>query len=270
MGDDKMPFTGHLVELRKRIIISLITLTVGFAVSFTYSEKIFNLLMLPLRSELSFKTSYPFLFLIPSKIKNPSLVFLAPAEAFWMHLKVSFVAGLVITLPIILHQLWKFISPGLLAKEKKYVAPFVVTATLLFLVGASFCFLFVLPFAMGFLLTYKTASMTPMLSVGNYVDFCLKFILSFGVVFELPIAIVILTRMGIVTPKTLAKNRKYAVLLAFVVGAVLTPTPDAFNQTLMAVPVIILYEAGIQVSRFFVKKKPAQKEDPGKRGSTEQ
>ena len=266
MADDKMPFTGHLVELRKRIIISLIALIAGFSLSFTYSEDIFNVLTLPLRSEISFSASYPFLSLVPSKIKNPSLVFLAPAEAFWMHLKVSFVAGLIITLPVILYQLWKFISPGLLIKEKKYVAPFVVSASLLFLAGAAFCFLFVLPFAMSFLLTYKTASMTPMLSVGNYGDFCLKFILSFGAVFELPIAIVIMTRLGIVTPKTLAKNRKYAVLLAFVAGAILTPTPDAFNQTLMAVPIIILYEAGILVSRFFVKKKSPVKDAPENAG----
>jgi len=131
----------------------------------------------------------------------------------------------------------------------------VVSASLLFLVGALFCFLLVLPFAMGFLLTYKTGSMTPMLSVGNYVDFCLKFILAFGAVFELPIIIVLLTRMGIVTPKTLAKNRKYAMLIAFIVAAILTPTPDAFNQTLMAVPIIVLYEVGILVSRLFVRKK---------------
>jgi len=177
-----------------------------------------------------------------------------------MHLKVSFVVGLMLALPVILHQLWKFISPGLLAKERKYIAPFVVTATLLFLAGAAFCFLFVLPFAMSFLLTYKIGALTPMLSVGNYVNFCLKFILAFGAVFELPIVIVFLTRMGVVTPKTLAKNRKYAALLAFVASAVLTPTPDAFNQTLMAVPIIILYEAGILVSRFIVRRKPIKEE----------
>lgn len=260
MADEKMPFTGHLSELRKRIVISLAGLIAGFALSFSYSEDIFQVLTLPLRSELSFTMKYPFVSFVPLKIKNLSLVFLAPAEAFWMHLKVSLVAGLILSLPLILHQLWKFISPGLLAKEKRYVAPFVVTASLLFVAGAAFCFLIVLPFAMGFLLTYKTASLTPMLSVGNYVDFCLKFILAFGAVFELPIVIVFLTRMGIVTPKTLAKNRKYAVLLAFVAAAILTPTPDAFNQTLMAVPIIVLYEAGILVSRFFFKKKAAEQD----------
>lgn len=252
-----MPFTEHLSELRKRIVLSLVALLIGFALSFSYSEQIFGVITLPLRSEITFSVHSPFISFVPAKIKNPSLVFLAPAEAFWMHLKVSLVAGLLLSLPVILHQFWKFISPGLLDREKKYIGPFVVTATLLFLAGAAFCFLFVLPFAMGFLLTYKTGAMTPMLSVGNYVDFCLKFILAFGAVFELPIIIVLLTRLGLVTPKTLAKNRKYAVLLAFVVAALLTPTPDVFNQVLMAVPIIILYEAGILVSRFFARKRTA-------------
>jgi sec-independent protein translocase protein TatC len=250
-----MPFTEHLSELRKRIVVSLVALFAGFLVTFNYSEDLFRALTFPMRFEIGFAMKYPFISLVPSNIKNASLIFTAPGEAFWMHLKVSFVAGLILTLPILLHQVWKFISPGLLQKEKKYVGPFVVTATVLFLFGAAFCFLFVLPFAMGFLLTYKTESMTPMLSVGNYVDFCLKFILAFGAVFELPIVIVLLTRMGIVTPKTLARNRKYAILLAFVIAAILTPTPDAFNQTLMAVPIIFLYEAGILVSRLFVRKK---------------
>jgi len=255
MADEKLPFTEHLSELRKRIIVSLVALLVGFLISFGYSEELFKALIFPLKFEIGFTLKYPFLSLVPSKIQNPSLVFLAPAEAFWMHLKVAFVAGLVLTLPVIFHQLWKFVSPGLLVKERKYILPFVGSATILFFIGAGFCFLFVLPFAMSFLLTYKTGSMTPMLSVGSYVDFCLKFILAFGAVFELPIVIVFLTRMGIVTPKALAKNRKYAVLAAFIIAAILTPTPDAFNQTLMAVPMIVLYEAGVLVSRLFVRRR---------------
>lgn len=255
MADDKMPFTEHLTDLRKRIVNSVVALLACFVVSFAYSEELFKILTMPLRSELSFSMTYPFILLVPSKIQNPSLVFLAPAEAFWMHMKVALVAAIIMSLPVVLHQLWKFISPGLLPREKKYVAPFIIIASGLFVAGAGFCFLFVLPFAMGFLLTYKTGSMTPMLSVGNYVDFCLKFILAFGAVFELPIVIVFLTRMGIVSPQTLSKNRKYAVLFAFVIAAVLTPTPDAFNQTLMAGPIYVLYEAGILASRIVNKKK---------------
>ena len=129
-----------------------------------------------------------------------------------------------------------------------------IVSTGLFFFGAMFCFLIVLPFAMKFLLTYKTESLTPMIAVGKYIDFALKFILAFGVVFELPVVMVFLTRLGVVSPQSLAKNRKYAVLMAFVAAAILTPTPDAFNQVLMAVPIMVLYEAGIFTSRFFVAK----------------
>jgi sec-independent protein translocase protein TatC len=195
-------------------------------------------------------------FIPQDKLHNTKLVFLAPAEGFWMNMKIAMVAAFILALPVIFQQLWSFISPGLHSKEKKYVVPFIVIATSLFLVGGAFCFFIVLPFAMGFLLTYKIGDfMMPMLSVGQYTDFCLKFILAFGAVFELPIVIIFATRMGFVTTKTLAKNRKYAVLVAFVVAAILTPTPDAFNQTLMAVPMIVLYEVGILAARIFSVKK---------------
>ncbi|MEW6215009.1 MAG: twin-arginine translocase subunit TatC [Nitrospirota bacterium] len=258
MKDIKMPITEHLSDLRKRIIISLIAILIAFVVAFAYSEDIFRLLTFPLRYDISFSISPPFAQMVEKNVKNnPPLVFLAPAEAFWMHMKVAMITGFVVSLPVIFLQLWKFVSPGLLQKEKKYVVPFVIITTTFFLIGAAYCFFFVLPFAMGFLLTYKTGSMTPMLSVGKYIDFCLKFILAFGLIFELPIAIIFFTRMGIVTPKTLAKNRKYAILIAFIAAAILTPTPDVFNQTLMAVPMIVLYEVGILVSRIFIRRKVA-------------
>jgi len=248
-----MPLTGHLTELRKRILVSLAAIFIVFVGVFNYSEKIFDVITFPLRSELKISPVSPY-FQIIKKTAAP-LVFLAPAEAFWMHLKVSLVAALILSLPIIFYQLWRFISPGLLDKERKYVLPFVFFATAMFILGAFFCFSIVLPFAITFLLGYKTQNMTPMLSVGSYVDFCLKFVLAFGVIFELPLVIIFLTRVGIVTPAMLAKNRKFAVLFAFIAGAILTPTPDAFNQTLMAVPIIILYEIGILVSRFLYRKK---------------
>ena len=253
MESNKMPLTEHLSELRRRILTSLAVVFVVFVVVFNYSETLFELVTFPLRAELRFSVGSPYVEVI-KKTAAP-LVFLAPAEAFWMHLKVSLVAALILSLPIIFYQLWRFISPGLLTKERRYVLPFVFFATLLFIVGALFCFVIVLPFAITFLLGYKTQNMAPMLSVGSYVDFCLKFILAFGIIFELPLAIIFLTRIGIVTPKTLAKNRKFAVLFAFIAGAILTPTPDMFNQTLMAVPIIILYEIGILVSRVMYRKK---------------
>ncbi len=250
----QMPLVEHLSELRKRITIALVFLVIAFVVVFNYSEELFGLLTFPLKFELKMNLTSPYIRAI-RKASSPPLVFLKPAEAFWMNLKVSFVGALIVSLPAIFYQLWRFISPGLLSKEKKYVLPFVVSATGLFLVGALFCFIIVLPFAMTFLLGYKTAHLVPMLSVGDYIDFCLKFILAFGVIFELPLGIVFLARFGLVSPKTLAKNRKFAVLLAFVLGAILTPTPDAFNQTLMAVPIIILYEIGILIAKILYRKR---------------
>lgn len=248
-----MGFLEHLGELRKKITISLIGLCVTFVIAFNFSEQILRFLMFPLKYSLDFSVTKRYMYFAPhDKLQNMKLVFLSPAEGFWMNMKIAIVAALILALPIIFQQLWSFISPGLHKKEKKYVVPFVLVATLLFLVGAAFCFFIVLPFAMSFLLTYKIGDfMMPMLSIGQYVDFCLKFILAFGAVFELPIFIIFATRMGFVTPQTLAKNRKYAVLIAFVIAAMLTPTPDAFNQSLMAVPIIILYEVGILASRIF-------------------
>jgi len=256
MAETKMmSFLQHLGELRKKITVSLIALCVTFVISFNYSEQIMKFLMFPLRYTLDFSVKNMYLYFVyQDKLNNTKLIFLSPTEGFWMNMKIAMVAALILALPILFQQLWSFISPGLHAKEKKYVVPFMVTATGLFLTGAAFCFFIVLPFAMGFLLSYKIGDfMMPMLSVGLYVDFCLKFILAFGAVFELPIIIIFFTKMGFVTPKTLAKHRKYAVLLAFVVAAILTPTPDAFNQTLMALPMIVLYEVGILMSRIFIR-----------------
>ena len=251
-----MSFFEHLGELRKKIVVSLIAMCVTFLFTFNYSDYILKIIMFPLRYNLDFSVRKMYVYFVPQdKLHNTKLVFLGPAEGFWMNMKVALIAALILALPVIFQQFWSFIAPGLHHKEKKYVVPFILTATTLFLAGGTFCFLIVLPFAMDFLLNYKVGDfMMPMLSVGQYVDFCLKFVLAFGAVFELPIIIIFATRMGLVTTKTLAKNRKYAVLIAFIMAAILTPTPDAFNQTLMAVPIIVLYEVGILASRIFVRK----------------
>jgi len=259
---DKAPLTEHLGELRNRIFIALGVVIVAFGVSFNYSEHIFTMLTSPIHNTVHFSLTNPFITFTPNKHSNMNLVFLAPAEAVWMHIKISFISAFIVSSPVIFFEIWRFVSPGLLGKEKKYALPFVFTTTFLFLIGALFCFIIILPFAMNFLLNYKTENLQPMLSVGKYVDFCLKFILSFGAIFELPVLTVFLTKMGIVTPEFLAKNRKYAVLIAFVLAALLTPTPDAFNQSLMAIPIIILYEVGIWASRILDrKKKPPEEKD---------
>ena len=260
---DRMAFSLHLTELRRRLTVIVVVILAGFLVSFNFSEDIFKLLMLPMNSSVSYSMVYPYISFVSITGKAPELVFLAPAEAFWVHMKVALIAGIVGTSPIIFAQIWGFISPGLHKKERRMAVPFVATTSGLFIFGTLFCFVIVLPFAMNFLLNFKTGLITPMISVEKYVDFCLKFILAFGVVFELPVVLVFLTRSGLVSVETLAKNRKYSVLLAFVAAALLTPTPDAFNQTLMAVPIIILFESGLIASRIFASRRRKAMEEAG-------
>lgn len=252
---DKLPITAHLDELRKTIVLSLSVVVVAACVCFYFSEDIFRQLTFPLRYTLGFTWDAPYISLVPSQFGDFELNVLRPAEALWTHIKIAIVGAIVITLPVIFYEIWKFVAPGLMKKEKKYILPFVFATTFLFMIGALFCFIIVLPFAVNFLLTYKMENLQINWTLGYYIDFCLKFILAFGIIFEVPVVLVFLTRMGIVTPDTLAKNRKYAIVMAFVAAALLTPTPDAFNQTLMALPIILLYEAGILASRILDRKK---------------
>ncbi len=234
--DDKMPFMEHLGELRVRIVRSLYGLLAGTAIALPFSQKIVDWLALPV-TRLGYE-----------------LVFTAPAEAFWVQMKVGIFAGLFLAAPVILWQVWAFIAPGLHDDEKKYASPFVIIGSLMFLAGGAFALFVVTPYALTFLLGYARPGLKPMITIQNHIDFLLKFTLAFGVVFELPLALTLLARMGVITAKTLARHRKYAVLGAFVVSAILTPTPDAFNQALMAGPLIVLYEVGIVSARLFGRK----------------
>ena len=231
--EGRMSFFEHLAELRLRIMWSVVTVGLGFLATFYFSDRIIKFLARPM----------------PAK-----LAFLAPTEAFWVNMKVAMIAGLFLALPVVLYQVWAFVSPGLLPRERRYALPFVIVGTLFFAIGVTFALLVVIPFAIKFLLTYKTEDLTPVISVGSYVDFVLKFTLAFGVVFELPLAITLASRMGVVTPQFLARNRKYAILINFIIAAILTPTPDIFNQCLMAGPLIVLYEVGILVARLFGRR----------------
>jgi sec-independent protein translocase protein TatC len=233
---DKMPFMEHLGELRTRITRALIGLLVGLVIAFPFSQKIVDYLARPIQAT------------------GNTLVFLAVTEAFWVQMKVALIAGLFFASPIILWQIWAFVAPGLYSHEKKYAAPFVIIGSLLFIGGGAFSLKVVTPYAIQFLLSYSRPGLQPMISIGSYIDFLLKFTLAFGLVFELPLAITLASRMGLVTPRMLAKNRKYAVLGAFVCSAILTPTPDAFNQALMAGPLIVLYEIGIISARIFGRR----------------
>jgi sec-independent protein translocase protein TatC len=231
-----MSFMEHLGELRMRMVRSLIAVLVGLLVAFPLSQRIVDWLARPVQAT------------------GNTLVFLAVTEAFWVQMKVALIAGVFLAAPAILWQVWAFVSPGLYPHEKKYAAPFVIVGSLLFVGGGAFSLKIVTPYAVHFLLSFARPGLQPMISVGAYIDFLLKFTLAFGLVFELPLGITLAARMGLVTPQVLARHRKYAVLGAFVAAAILTPTPDAFNQVLMAGPLILLYEVGIVCARIFARR----------------
>lgn len=249
-----MSFWDHLKEMRDRIVYSLLATAIGFGIAFSQSERILDLLMWPMNAKLTFTTAFPFLVSTPNEVKQ-TLHFTTLTEPFWSHLKIGLIAGLFIAVPVIMYQLWKFLAPGLLQTERKYARYFVLFSTIFFAIGLVFCFVVLLPFAVPFLLGYKTEHLTAILRIGEYVDFTLKLLLITGLVFELPLVIVLLTRMGVLTPQWLSRNRKYAFLLSFVLGAIVTPTQDVFNMTLLSVPIYLLYEFGIIAARIFGRKK---------------
>jgi sec-independent protein translocase protein TatC len=239
VDDGKMSFFDHLAELRTRIIWSLVPAGVGLVIGLYFTDRIMRFIQRPL-----------------AKLKAPP-VFLTPTEYFWTYMKVAMIAGLFIAMPVVLWNVWAFVAPGLHKHERRYAAPFVIIGSLLFVLGGVFALLVVIPFAVQFLVNFGVEKgAQPMISIASYTDFILKFTLAFGLVFELPVVITLLAMLGIVTPQFLAKNRKYAILINFVIAAILTPTPDAINQSLMAGPLIILYEVGIIAARIFGKRAP--------------
>jgi sec-independent protein translocase protein TatC len=233
--EGKMSFLAHLGELRYRIMVCVAAVGVGFAVTFSYSDRIINWLARPM----------------PVK-----LAFLEPTEPFWVNMKVAMVSGALLVLPVLLHQVWAFVAPGLLPKERKFALPFVIISTFFFYLGATFALTVIIPFAVKFLVSYRTENLVPTISVNRYVDFVLKFTVAFGVVFEVPLAITLGSRLGLVTPAFLARHRKYAVLFCALAAAILTPTPDAFNMLLMAGPMYLLYEGGIVAARLVGRRPP--------------
>ncbi len=238
---DGMAISEHLGELRKRLMISAGSWLVAFLASYSVGEKLFEFIAGPVRLALP---------------EGSSLVFINATEPFFTVLKVSALAGLVIAFPVIIWQLWSFIAPALYGHEKRLALPFVFFSSLCFGTGTYFGFTFVFPMIFTFLVTYGTnvGGVSAMLSMGAYLTLASRLLIAFGLVFELPIVIFFLARLGIVDHIWLAKNRKFSLLLAFVMGAVLTP-PDIFSQASIAVPFIVLYEVGIVVARLFGKKK---------------
>ncbi len=214
-------------------------MAVAFCLSYAFAERLLYFLWLP--------------------VGRP-LVFIAPTEAFFAQLKVAFLASLVLVWPYLCYQAWAFVVPGLYDKELRYMVPFVVSATFMFLLGGTFVYTLILPYGMAFLLGYGSATLVPMISVGAYISFAVRLLIAFGAIFELPVVMVLLAKLGLVTPQMLSRNRKYVIVLSFLVAAILTP-PDVFTQVLMAVPLLILYEVSILLTRWTAPKEVLEMED---------
>jgi sec-independent protein translocase protein TatC len=241
MVDTPMPLTAHLAELRSRLIWCMFALAGGFIVCYALSDKIVAALQSPL-------------VLVGQPLKVP-LQIIAPAEAFVTYIKVALIAGLFLVLPLILYQLWKFVAPGLLEHEKKYTVPFIVGSAGLFYSGGVIFYL-VLPFIIHFLLSFAKGDIKAQLSVGYYVTFCVRLMIAFGLVFQLPMVVVFLTQLGLVSSRLLVHYFRHAVVLIFVVASVLTPTTDPLSLLFMVLPMLLLYGLSILAAKGVERRQP--------------
>lgn len=242
--NDKLPFTAHLEELRNRLVRCVIAIAVGFGIAYIFKEKLFDILTQPLIRVME---------------QGDTLIFTGIPEAFFTYLKVSLLAGLMLAVPVIMYEFWMFVAPGLYPKERRLLIPIAIISSLFFVGGALFGYFIVFPYGFKFLLGFATETLRPLPSMKEYLSFSAKLLLAFGFVFELPIVITFLAKLGLVTVPFLKRNRKYALLLFFVGSAILTP-PDVVTQIMMSVPLMILYEISIIGAKVFGRK-PLEPDD---------
>jgi sec-independent protein translocase protein TatC len=230
-----MSLLEHLEELRRRIVHSVIYLVVGFFVAYAFHEKIYGFMEKPIKYALA-------------KHHQPALLnYHNPIDGFNMYLKISFMAGCIIAAPFVLYQVWLFISPGLYKQEKRFVTPFMVATVSLFLAGAYFGYRWVFPGSLDFLFTFNK-DFNPLIEINEYTDLFLTVILGLGVTFELPILVMFLALFGIVNARFLWKNLRYAILIIFIIAAIITPTPDVLTMCVFATPMLVLYLISIGVA----------------------
>ena len=239
----KMSFLEHLDELRKRIIRAVIALFVGFLIACLFIDRLFEFIMRPLHDALP---------------PGGTLVFTEPTEAFVLYIKIAAIAGLILASPAIMAQVWLFIAPGLYSHEKKMAIPFVILSSIGFVGGAAFSHYVVFPMAWKFFASFTTDYMTFMPRIEPAFGLYMKLLLVFGLIFQMPTIVLFLARMGVLTARFMIRNFKYAVLIIFILAAVLTPTADAFVQTAMAGPMIGLYLVSIGLAWLFGKKKAVE------------
>jgi sec-independent protein translocase protein TatC len=238
--DSYMSFTEHLEELRWCLLKSLVAVVLASGLCYFFSDSIFGFMVAPLRQNLR---------------PGQSLIGTGVTEAFFIEIKVALAAGVFFSCPFIFYQIWRFIAPGLSGGEKKWVLPFVLCATLFFVGGSYFCYRVVLPVAFQYFIEqYGTMGVTPAIRIGDYFTFFFRMVLAFGVTFELPVFTFFLVRLGVWDYRFMLRSFRYAIVAIFIIAAVLTPTPDVINQSLLALPMLFLYVLSIGVA--YVWRKP--------------
>jgi sec-independent protein translocase protein TatC len=274
MTDEKhLPFIDHLVELRKRLIVIVIAVVIGMGVSWNFSDSLLTFIEKPLtghtyltelkkkvyeEAQKRFPTFYKQYDLGKEdavKVKDRQLNYSAPLEPFFIQCKISIIAGFILVLPIVFYQVWLFVAPGMTRKEKRLVAPFVTASTLSFCVGALFFLIIIWPVIINFSLSYEAEGLRSWFNLSAYVNFCLRLILIFGLIFELPIISLLLSRFGFVNYGLLARNRKYALLASAIVAAF---HADLVTMFVIMVPLYLMYEVSIWVALVFGKRKKTE------------
>ena len=246
MTNEKQPFLAHLEELRNRLIVCAIAIGIGFVISYIFSKQLFSFLILPLTEVLP---------------ADSHLIFTNLPEMFIAYIKVALIAGIILAIPVIFYELWMFMAPALYRREKGYLIPFVLFSSILFLVGSLFGYFVVFPYGFKFFIGFATEDIQALPSVKQYFSFTIRLLLAFGVVFELPVVVFFMTKIGLITPDSMKRFRKFAILSSFILSAILTP-PDVATQIMMALPIIILYEVSIIISKGIYRKKKEGSEEP--------
>ncbi|WP_440224035.1 twin-arginine translocase subunit TatC [Dokdonella sp. MW10] len=236
--DGEQSFLSHLIELRARLLKAVVAVLVLLAALIPFANKLYGILAMPLLEKLP---------------AGGAMIATDVASPFFAPLKLAFFVAVVIAMPVILYQLWAFVSPGLYKHEKRLAVPLLVSAVLLFYIGCAFAYFLVLPAIFTFMTSIAPAGVAVMPDISRFLDFALILFLAFGCCFEVPVALVILVSIGVVTPAQLVSSRPYAIVGAFVIAAILTP-PDVLSQLLLAVPMCILYEVGIIAARAVARR----------------
>ncbi len=248
--DVELPLREHLFELRDRLIKASLAVVITTALSLIFAEQLVGLLTSLVNQALTCKDP-------------PCLISLKPTETFVAYFKVAFITGIAASMPLIVYQLFRFMAPGLAKREKRWILLSLPGITFFFLLGVAFCYFIVLPSALSFLLNFGSNNVRPTPTVSEALSFITTFLLAVGLSFETPLIVFVLAKLGVATPKRLTKFRRWAVVLAFVLAAIITPTPDPINQTIVAVPMILLYELGLIFARLGVRKPKNVASQPG-------